>query len=166
MIWASSVIPFCMFSDTSRVESHMSNEQKPWLFRVYRGWDTTQFFRDYFINHYNDPYQTTSISIQWKAINTHYIRCIWGWLLRVPNAIPFCMFSDGFQTQVAGNPTCQAAVLAWLEERTATEEGQEIGGAWGWCVEACWKRLLEFWSTLSPMIIIIMVQWKMAIIER
>lgn len=24
--------------------------------------------------------------------------------------------------------------------------------ALGWCVEACWKRLLEFWSTLSPII--------------
>ena len=58
------------------------------------------------------------------------------------------MFSDAFQTQVAGNPTCQAAVLAWLEERTATEEGQEIGGHWGdvWRLvgKGCWNFDLRF----------------------
>ena len=27
--------------------SQLSNEKKPWLFRVYRGWNTTQLYRDY-----------------------------------------------------------------------------------------------------------------------
>ena len=34
----------------------------PWLFRVYRGWKTTQLCRDYFIKHYQDPYETARIS--------------------------------------------------------------------------------------------------------
>ena len=25
----------------------VSNEKNPWLFRVYRGWDPTQLYRDY-----------------------------------------------------------------------------------------------------------------------
>ena len=25
--------------------------KKPWLFRVYRGWNTTQLYGDYFISH-------------------------------------------------------------------------------------------------------------------
>ena len=28
----------------------------PWLVGLYRGWTTTQLYRDYFINHYKDPY--------------------------------------------------------------------------------------------------------------
>ena len=34
----------------------LSNEKNNWLVRLYRGWHTTQLYRDYFINHYTDPY--------------------------------------------------------------------------------------------------------------
>ena len=35
--------------------NELSSEKKPWLFRVYRGWKTTQLYGDYFINHCEDP---------------------------------------------------------------------------------------------------------------
>ena len=31
------------------------------LFRIYRGWKTTQWYGDYFINHFKNPYQTSSM---------------------------------------------------------------------------------------------------------
>ena len=37
----------------------------PWLVRSYRGLLTTQFYGDYFISHYKDPYKPTRI--QWKV---------------------------------------------------------------------------------------------------
>ena len=36
--------------------SHLSYEKKTWLLRVYRGWNPTQLYRDYFLSHYKDPY--------------------------------------------------------------------------------------------------------------
>ena len=38
------------------IESTEQWKKGSWLFRVYRGWNTTQFCGDYFINHYKDPY--------------------------------------------------------------------------------------------------------------
>ena len=42
--------------------NHLSNEKKgPWLFAVYRGWNTTQVYREYNKPWNMDPYEPTSI---------------------------------------------------------------------------------------------------------
>ena len=42
-----------------------TKKRAPWLFRVYRGWNSTQLYRDYNFLHYKDPYESTRI--QWKV---------------------------------------------------------------------------------------------------
>ena len=40
--------------------------KKTWLVRLCIGWNPTQLYRDYFINHHKDTYQPTRI--QWKVV--------------------------------------------------------------------------------------------------
>ena len=69
IVWDGSPFPVtvCWQSTPGLYEFHWGIPIKfkwAWLFRAYRGWNTTQLYGDYFINHYKDPSQTTRISTQ------------------------------------------------------------------------------------------------------
>ena len=52
-----------------------SNEKKPWLFRLYRGWNTTQLYGGIIINRYKDPYIPTSLMETTWEISKQRKRC-------------------------------------------------------------------------------------------
>ena len=44
------------YSNANVVPEPPESRKIPWLVGLYRGWQTTQWYRDYFINHDKDPY--------------------------------------------------------------------------------------------------------------
>ena len=99
-----------------------------WLFRIYRGWKTTQVCGDYFINHFKDPYQTSSI------LETKMIFFRWVPILGVEiklGAIYYGNFFRGLPRNIV--LLVWVGVITWPLWRTTF-----------FCfLEACWKRVFQ-----------------------